>query len=763
MHGFVRNVVSLIERHVLEGGWRLLGLAAAAFLLVVTHSLASGATPDPWEAAVQRWSRAIDAYRAGGQPRQLGEALARRAEAYQALGHRQRALADLEEAAKLAGEGDDLRLGAAILGALGQAYFLTGHVERAEPLLADALARARRANAPDIAAAVLNDQGILLAAAGRPAEALASYRASAASARGAGDALLAAKAALNAARLELRGGAPAQALLHEALADLRTLPDSRDKALQLAAAGDLLRQSARAGAGPAAYDTAATTLWQATEVAARSGDTRSASNAWGYLAELAADRDQAAEALALNDRALFEAQRSGTRETLFQWQWQRARLLERAGREEEALAAYRGALDSLDAVKADLAAELWANRESFRDRVSPAYLGFANLLMRRAAASGDRVKAQGVLREAQGILERFKTVELEDYFRDDCVARYLSRSRPVEQAAPRTAVIYPVPLADRLELLVSIGADIHQVAVPVGSEALGRESLALRGFLEKRATYQFLPHAQKLYDWIVRPLEPLLAAASVDTLVLIPDRPLRGIPLAALHDGRDFLVARYAVATAPGLTLVEPRPLAQAPRAILAGGLTEAVQGYSALPYVDIELDHLEEQGAGGQLRDRTFTTGNLERELTGRSYSIVHVASHAQFDADSRRSFLLTYDGKLSIDRLEEHMKPNRFRDEPIELLFLSACQTAAGDERAALGLAGVAVKAGVRSALATLWHINDQAASLLVTEFYRQLARPGTSKAQALQRAQQWMLGDLRYRHPGYWSPFLLIGNWL
>jgi CHAT domain-containing protein len=97
------------------------------------------------------------------------------------------------------------------------------------------------------------------------------------------------------------------------------------------------------------------------------------------------------------------------------------------------------------------------------------------------------------------------------------------------------------------------------------------------------------------------------------------------------------------------------------------------------------------------------------------------------------------------------------------VELLFLSACQTAAGDERAALGLAGVAVKAGARSALATLWHINDEASSLLVTEFYRLLARPGMSKAQALRLAQLAMLNDLRYRHPGYWSPFLLIGNWL
>lgn len=97
------------------------------------------------------------------------------------------------------------------------------------------------------------------------------------------------------------------------------------------------------------------------------------------------------------------------------------------------------------------------------------------------------------------------------------------------------------------------------------------------------------------------------------------------------------------------------------------------------------------------------------------------------------------------------------------MELLTLSACQTAAGDDRAALGLAGVAVKAGARSALATLWFINDQATALLITEFYHQLRDPDLSKAKALQRAQLILLNDRRYQHPGYWSPFLLIGNWL
>ena len=107
--------------------------------------------------------------------------------------------------------------------------------------------------------------------------------------------------------------------------------------------------------------------------------------------------------------------------------------------------------------------------------------------------------------------------------------------------------------------------------------------------------------------------------------------------------------------------------------------------------------------------------------------------------------------------------MERTRFRDEPIELLTLSACETAMGDDRAALGLAGIAVRAGARSALATLWTVNDQAAANLIGEFYRQLAQPGISKAEALRRAQVSLLEERPYQHPGYWSPFLLISNWM
>ncbi len=157
-----------------------------------------------------------------------------------------------------------------------------------------------------------------------------------------------------------------------------------------------------------------------------------------------------------------------------------------------------------------------------------------------------------------------------------------------------------------------------------------------------------------------------------------------------------------------------------------------------------------------------TFVTPAIEEELS-RRVGIVHIASHGEFRSESAESFLLTYDGRLAVDRLSELVGATSFREQPLELLTLSACQTAAGDERAALGLAGVAVRAGARSVLATLWSISDIASAELISEFYHQLGQSGVSRAEALQRAQMKLIQNRSYRHPGYWSAFLLIGNWL
>jgi CHAT domain-containing protein len=235
--------------------------------------------------------------------------------------------------------------------------------------------------------------------------------------------------------------------------------------------------------------------------------------------------------------------------------------------------------------------------------------------------------------------------------------------------------------------------------------------------------------------------------------------------MAALYDREEgeFLIEKRPIAVIPALSLTEPRTLDREKVNTLRAGLTEAVQGFQALEAVGSELEAIGEVFGGRALIDSEFVAPAIGSAMSKESFGIVHIATHGQFNARGEDSFLLTYDGRIDLDELSELVERTRYQEEPIELLTLSACETAVGDNRAALGLAGVAVRAGARSALATLWTVNDQASADLIAEFYRRLAIPGTSKAQALRRAQLSLLETRAYRHPGYWAAFLMISNWM
>jgi CHAT domain-containing protein len=347
---------------------------------------------------------------------------------------------------------------------------------------------------------------------------------------------------------------------------------------------------------------------------------------------------------------------------------------------------------------------------------------------------------------------------------DDCVAAAQEKVKRIDRAlSGGTVVMYPIVLPERLVLLLTFADGMEAVQVDVAAARINDELNGFRRKLEKRSTRQFLKPARQLYNWLIRPVEASLQAREVHTLVIVPGGTLRTVPLSALHDGEHYLIEKYAIATTPGIELTDPRPIDRENISILLSGITEPRGGFGGLPYVDTELDEIQSRLGGYRLQDESFVSQALRSELEAENYAIVHIASHGKFEAQIDDSFILTYDDRLKLNALERYMSVNRYRDKPVELLTLSACQTAAGDDRAALGLAGVAVKAGARSALASLWHINDQATAMLVDAFYAGLQDPALSKAQALRRAQLGMLNDLRYRHPGYWSAFLLIGNWL
>jgi CHAT domain-containing protein len=181
-----------------------------------------------------------------------------------------------------------------------------------------------------------------------------------------------------------------------------------------------------------------------------------------------------------------------------------------------------------------------------------------------------------------------------------------------------------------------------------------------------------------------------------------------------------------------------------------------------ALPGVKVELDKLSGILNARPLLDEAFRRGVFEEEMK-KNYRIVHIASHGVFSGDPKDSFIITYDHTLDMNRLEELFKSESFSDQPVEILTLSACQTAEGDDRSPLGLSGVAIKSGARSALGSLWPVSDDAAQILLPGFYTNLSEQGLGKARSLQQAQIALLQQPEFEHPTFWASFVLVGNWL
>lgn len=478
----------------------------------------------------------------------------------------------------------------------------------------------------------------------------------------------------------------------------------------------------------------------------------------GYTAELYADDRQYNGALQYAERALQYARKTQSDGLEYRWEWVLARSFGKLGNTQSSLDSYARALASLRTLRSNLET---LDPETFSQVIQPLYYEYADALLTQSAAVKKPEEQQKLLRDARSSLEELKLAEVQDYFNEQCVG---DDSVVLDQLAGNAAVLYPVMLESRVELLLTTDSGIKQITVPVERSRLVASIRDFRLNLEvDNGTDAYLRHGQQLYDWLIRPLEAELGARNIATLVIVPDGALRTIPLAALHDGEVFLIERYALATTPGLTLLDPKPFTEQSYNTLAGGVSESVQGFAALPSVDRELSALRENLSATVLQNKAFTLSKITAELASGGYSVVHFATHGQFGSSYDDSFLLTYDDKLLINDLGRTIQSRAAGSNTLELLVLSACETAAGDDRAALGLAGVALKAGASSALATLWEVDDQATVELISEFYAQLAQRHTSKAESLQRAQLKLIGNGSNRHPSKWAPFLLIGNWL
>lgn len=509
--------------------------------------------------------------------------------------------------------------------------------------------------------------------------------------------------------------------------------------------------------GTKEYTTSAKLLAIAIQEAENLSDRQAQSYALGYLGGLYEQTDQWSIAQDLTQQALQIAQAINAPHIAYQWQWQLGRILKAQGAIEQATSAYEVAFTTLKSLRSDLVAINSDIQFSFRETVEPVYREYVQLLL-------NPEPSQEQLKQARQVIESLQLAELDNFFRSACLQGQIVPIEQIQQSA--AAVVYPIILPDRLEVILSLPQQgLRHYTTKISQPKVEEVIEQLRENLEKPFT---TPEGKllsaKVYDWLIRPVEAQLAQSQVKTLVFVLDGALRNIPIAALYDGNQYLVEKYSIALTPGLELLGPRPLRQTKLKTLAGGLTEARHGFSSLPNVSDELKTIESEVPSEVLLNQTFTSSALRKLIDSVPFSVVHLATHGQFSSNADETFVLAWDKPIKLNELKDLLRSReQTTPEPIELLVLSACETAEGDKRAALGLAGVAIQAGARSTLASLWSLDDESGARLVSQFYKELATKQVTKAEALRQAQLSLLKDPDYRHPIHWAAYVLLGNWL
>lgn len=510
------------------------------------------------------------------------------------------------------------------------------------------------------------------------------------------------------------------------------------------------------------FDNSLSSTLQSTILQARQqGDRKAESYGLGYLGQWHEQRQQFAKAQRLTQQALSLADSLQATELSYQWQWQLGRIARSQGKDQDAIAYYKATVDSLRQLRQGLVSLSLDVQYSFREEIEPVYRDLVSLLLTTEALSHNRQKT---LEQARQIIENLQLAELNNFFREPCIEAI---SQAVDSLDPSSAVLYPIVLPNKLAVILSIPKQplqyyetpLPQTEIEQGIQQM-LNAMRLTSFEQER-----LETSQRLYDWLIRPAETILQSQNVQTLVFVLDDALRNVPLAALHNGDRYLVEDYQLALSPGLELLQVQssqpPLAKA-KALIAG-LSKEGPNNTPLPGVLQEISYLEDQLNAQVLLDEAFTQSALIEKTQRRSYDLVHLATHAQFGTRDEDTFIQTWDGPLQINQLRQLIKQQDNRGLPPALLILSACDTAQGDDQAVLGMAGVAVRSGAQSTLATLWSVNDQATVTFIQNFYDGLVAQGLSKAQAIQYAQTQLIQAPSFQHPYYWAPFVLVGDWM
>ncbi len=486
------------------------------------------------------------------------------------------------------------------------------------------------------------------------------------------------------------------------------------------------------------------------------GTARTESYAVGTLAYVEEQQGNLNRAIKLNKYALSLTDAIAADDIAYQWEWQLGRIFKTQGKIENAIASYQKAVNNLGKIREDLVAFNPESQYSFRESVEPVYRQLVELLISQPT--------QKNLTQARKTVESLQMAEMENYFRQACLQ---AKPEKIEQFDPTAAIIYPIVTENNLAVLTSIPSQPIKLHIQqITAVDLENKVIGLMGqFNPVSSNEERKIQSQELYDWLIKPTLNDLKAAKIKTLVFVLDSALRNLPVAALYDGEKYLVEDYAIALTPGLQLLPSKAINNERIEAVVGALSEANQGFSALPGVENEIEDIAKNVNSQLLLNQQFTNNSLRKTLKETtSAPILHLATHGQFSSKPEETFILTWNDRIGVNELEGLLKVREETPKliPIELLVLSACQTAEGDSRSALGIAGIALRSGARSTVGTLWPVSDESTSILMDEFYEQVKKTSQNKAQILRQAQLKLIKSEKFNHPFYWAPFVLIGNW-
>lgn len=714
------------------------------------------------EAALTTWEQTAQLYTQIGDDAGITRSQINQCHALRVLGFYRRAQTILEKLKVSLVSKPDTAIKVATLRSLGIALEQSGDVDRAGMVLEQGLTIAKRLKLDNEINATQLMLGNLARTKQQVPKAIDYYSLAAGSPTN----LVSIQARLNllSLQIEAKQMAEAEQLIAPIQQQLAALPPNR---IKFNAQINFAQSLSKLNRQSLAARVLAETIQQSKKLDDRQ---RTQSLALGTLGELYRQQGQWQDAEDATSRALTLVASANADDLAYRWYGQLGYVLAKQNKDKQAIESYTEAIERLKLLRKDL---VDVNRDvqfTFKESIEPTYRELVGLLL-KPSNQNDTGKN---LDRARNLIEDLQVAELDNFFREACLNNNkVIVDEVVDRENPNAAIIYPIILENELQVIVKIpGQKIlkqHRVAKnrqEVESNLQQLQSL----LLEPDRTKDIQRLSQEVYSWLVAPFESEFKG-KINTLVFVLDGSFRNVPMSVLYDGKQYLIEKnYAIATNLGLRLQSPKPISKSTLRILAAGLAKPSKQFSSifsdLPEVPSQMKAIRDTGVMmTELKDDKFTIQSFGEQVKDIPYNVIHLATHGQFSSQIDKTFLLANDGELKLVEFDKLLRDRaQTQRNPIDLLVMSACETAVGDNRATLGLAGVAVKAGAQSTLASLWKVKDSSTAVLMGEFYQELNKGNISKAEALRRAQMKLMKEYsNYSAPLYWAPFILVGNWL